>query len=121
MDFPLLKTFKVDLEIVDFLNQKYEQYSKNHSTILPEGSSFVTDTGQITNNLASWEDDEYQQFVVDVLLNDISNLLNLPKEKIDIYFQHLYDYKKGGYVKLHNHAHCEDFVVIIYLNTLISL
>ena len=65
MDFPLLKTFKVDLEIVDFLNQKYEQYSKNHSTILPEGSSFVTDTGQITNNLASWEDDEYQQFVVD--------------------------------------------------------
>ena len=117
MDFPLLKTFKVDLEIVDFLNQKYEQYSKNHSTILPEGSSFVTDTGQITNNLASWEDDEYQQFVVDVLLNDISNLLNLPKEKIDLYFQHLYDYKKGGYVKLHNHAHCEDFVVIIYLNT----
>ena len=72
MDFPLLKTFKVDLEIVDFLNQKYEQYSENHLTILPEGSSFVTDTGQITNNLASWEDDEYKQFIVEVLLNDIS-------------------------------------------------
>ena len=23
----------------------------------------------------------------------------------------------GGYVKLHNHVHAEDFVVIIYLNT----
>ena len=41
MDFPLLKTFKVDLEIVDFLNKKYDQYSKNHSSILPEGSNFV--------------------------------------------------------------------------------
>ena len=117
MDFPLLKTFQVDSKTIDFLNQKREQYFKEGSTRPAENDIYISDTGRFTHNLVDWDDKEYKQFISDVLLNNISNLLNLSPEKVDLYFQHIFDYKEGGYVKPHNHAHVEDFVVIIYLNT----
>jgi len=117
MDFPLLKTFQVDSKTIDFLNQKREQYFKEGSTRPAENDIYISDTGRFTNNLVDWDDKEYKQFIKDILLDNIANLLNLSREKVDLYFQHIFDYKEGGYVKPHNHAHVEDFVVIIYLNT----
>ena len=117
MDFPLLKTFQVDSKTIDFLNQKREQYFKEGSTRPAENDIYISDTGRFTNNLVDWDDKEYKQFIKDILLDNIANLLNLSPEKVDLYFQHIFDYKEGGYVKPHNHAHVEDFVVIIYLNT----
>ena len=117
MDFPLLKTFQVDGQTIDFLNQKCKQYFKEGPTRPAENDIYISDTGRFTHNLVDWDDKEYKQFISDVLLNNISNLLNLSPEKVDLYFQHIFDYKEGGYVKPHNHAHVEDFVVIIYLNT----
>ena len=117
MDFPLLKTFQVDSKTIDFLNQKREQYFKEGSTRPAENDIYISDTGRFTNNLVDWDDKEYKQFIKDILLDNIANLLNLSPEKVDLYFQHIFDYKEGGYVKPHNHAHVEDFVVIVYLNT----
>ena len=117
IDFPLLKTFKVKSKTLDFLNQKREQYFKECPTVPAENKFYISNTGQFTHNLVYWEDKEYKLFLGEVLLNNISNLLNLPKEKVDLHFQHIFDYKEGGYVKPHNHAHLEEFVVIIYLNT----
>jgi len=116
MDFPLLKTFQVDPQTIDFLNQKRQQYFENHPTKPAENIVYMSDTGRFSGNLASWEDKEYQQFVHEELVNSISILINLPKEKIDLHHQYVWDYKDGGYVKPHNHSHAEDFVVIIYLN-----
>ena len=117
MDFPLLKTFKVDSKTLDFLNRKSQQYFKDCPTIPAENDFYISDTGQFTYNLAYWKDKEYQQFIDKELVNTISDLINLPKQKIDLHYHHIFDYKKGGYVKPHNHAHAEEFVVIIYLNT----
>ena len=117
MDFPLLKTFKVDSKTLDFLNRKSQQYFKDCPTIPAENDFYISDTGQFTYNLAYWKDKEYRQFVDEELVNTISDLINLPKQKIDLHYHHIFDYKKGGYVKPHNHAHAEEFVVIIYLNT----
>ena len=117
MDFPLLKTFQVDSKTIDFLNQKREQYFKEGPTRPAENAIYISDTGRFTHNLVYWRDKQYKQFSSDVLLNNISNLLNLSPEKVDLYYQHIFDYKEGGYVKPHNHAWIEDFVVIIYLNT----
>ena len=117
MDFPLLKTFQVDGQTIDFLNQKREQYFKEGPTRPAENAIYISDTGRFTHNLVYWRDKQYKQFTSDVLLNNISNLLNLSPEKVDLYYQHIFDYKEGGYVKPHNHAWIEDFVVIIYLNT----
>ena len=117
MDFPLLKTFKVDSKTLDFLNRKSQQYFKDCPTIPAENDFYISNTGQFTHNLSYWNDREYQQFVDGELVNIISDLINLPKRKIDLHFQHIFDYKEGGYVKPHNHAHLEEFAVIIYLNT----
>jgi len=117
MDFPLLKTIQVDLETIDFLNRKCQQYFKECPTLPAENNVYMSDTGQFTHNLAYWKDLEYIKFVDTILLTNVSNLLNIPKEKVHLYYQHIFDYKMGGYVKLHNHVHAEDFVVIIYLNT----
>ena len=117
MDFPLLKTFKLDLHSINFLNRKCNQYFKECPTIPAENKFYISDTGQFTHNLVDWEDEEYKQFVKDILLDNVAKLLNISSEKVDLYFQHIFDYKEGGYVKPHNHAHVEDFVVIIYLNT----
>ena len=117
MDFPLLKTFQVDPQTIDFLNQKRQQYFENHPTKPAENVVYMSDTGRFSGNLASWEDKEYQQFLREELVNIISDLINIPRQKIDLHYQHIFDYKKGGYVKPHNHVQKEDFVVIIYLNT----
>ena len=29
---------------------------------------------------------------------------------------HILDYKKGGYISLHNHVHAEDYSSLLYLN-----
>tara|TARA_B100000965_G_scaffold91312_1_gene74410 strand:- start:196 stop:798 length:603 start_codon:yes stop_codon:yes gene_type:complete len=117
IDFPLLKTFKIDSKTLDFLNRKSRQYFKECSTIPAENEIFMSDTGQFTSNLLDWSDKEYQQFLREELVNIISDLINIPRQKIDLHYQHIFDYKKGGYVKPHNHVQKEDFVVIIYLNT----
>ena len=82
---PLLKTFQVDPQTIDFLNQKRQQYFENHPTKPAENIVYMSDTGRFSGNLASWEDKEYQQFVHEELVNSISILINLPKEKIDLH------------------------------------
>ena len=89
MDFPLLKTFKLDPHSINFLIRKCNQYFKECPTIPAENKFYISDTGQFTHNLVDWDDKEYKQFVKDILLDNIAGLLNLSPEKVDLYFQHI--------------------------------
>ena len=83
LDFPLLKTFKVDSKTLDFLNRKSQQYFKDCPTIPAENDFYISDTGQFTYNLAYWKDKEYQQFVDEELVNTISDFTNSHNIHID--------------------------------------
>ena len=77
MNFPLLKTIQVDLETIDFLNRKRQQYFKECPTIPAENNVYMSDTGQFTHNLAYWKDIEYIKFVDNILLLSIPLFLQV--------------------------------------------
>jgi len=120
MDFPLLKTFQVDESTVNFLNKKLQQFSSQNKLISSKDSGddiYVSETGVHTGNLCLWDDPEYQDFLSNDLLEMCSSQLNIDKKHISFKFNHFFDYREGGEVKLHNHVTNEDFVLFIYTNT----
>ncbi len=116
MDFPLFKTFKIDELTTNFLNKKYEDYSKSFDLKSADGSIYVSKTGHYTQNLVDWDDKEYQKFARNELTKIISNNLKINNDQFSIHFSHFFDYNKGGFVAIHTHEDAEDFVLIFYLN-----
>jgi len=116
MDFPLLKNIKVIPDTVEFLNRKFEQFSKEQ-TLHSGDNIFVSKTGVHTGNLCNWKDQEFTTFLNKTLLDLCSQQLDLPKEKIYVHFTHFFDYGEGGEVRIHHHADSEDFVLFVYTNT----
>jgi len=118
IDYPLLKTFDVDSSIVDFLNKKFHQYKFDHES--DNLQTFFNNQNQTsgyqTQNLLNWEDDEYQYFLDTSVLDIISSVLNIEKDRIWYWWTHMLEYSDGGFLGVHNHKHNEDFVVFIYLN-----
>jgi len=107
LNYPLLKTAKVDEFLTDFLNQKFNHYIK---TVGKEGQ-------KTTPNLLLWPDEEYQNFLNNEILNLISKEFSIEKEKIKYVWTHMLEYKNGGKLEAHNHMHNEDFVFFIYLSS----
>lgn len=123
MNFPLLNTFEVDSDIVNFLNKKFNQFSTEQSLISSKESQdtiYVSETGVHTGNLCLWNDIEYKSFLNKKLLNICSEKLGLDSKFVHINFTHFFDYREGGQVKFHNHLESEDFVLFIYTNTCLS-
>jgi hypothetical protein len=119
MDFPLLKTFTVDDNIVEFLNQKFDYFSSSHEMNKGETSfnNKSIESGYQTGNLLYWEDLEYKKFLNNDLLELISKNLRLPKTNIEYFWTHILDYRDGGKMDPHKHWYNEDFVIFIYLKT----
>lgn len=120
LNYPLLKTFKVDENITDFINKKFDYYMENVGVENPTITSFKNKdhrTGFPTPNLLEWEDEEYQEFLNDEILSIISKEFLIEKERIEYYFNHMLEYGDGGRMGHHNHMHNEDFVMFLYLNT----
>tara|TARA_R100000388_G_C7146072_1_gene112309 strand:+ start:48 stop:557 length:510 start_codon:yes stop_codon:yes gene_type:complete len=107
LNYPLLKTAKVDEFLTDFLNKKFNHYIK---TVGTKGQ-------KTTPNLLLWPDKEYQNFLNNEILNLISKEFSIKKEKIKYVWTHMLEYKHGGKLEAHNHMHNEDFVFFIYLNS----
>jgi hypothetical protein len=119
INFPLLKTFSVNNDIVNFLNQKFDQYIKSH-----ECNKEITcfnnqniNSGYQTDNLLTWGDSEYQTFLKTILLKIISQNLLVNENQIEYFWTHMLEYKNGGAMGEHKHYHNEDFVFFIYLKT----
>ena len=117
LNFPLLKTFQIKEETINFLNEKFEKYSLEQELFPAENVIYISNTGVHTTNLCEWNDEDYLCFMKDDLLDICSNQLNIDKRNIGIHFTHFFDYRKGGEVHLHNHINNEDYVMIIYVNT----
>lgn len=118
LNFPLLKTFNVDSDIVVFLNRKFKEYEESH---LPDNSKTTFSnsdyqSGYQTSNLLEWDDDEYKKFINNKLFDLISENISIEKNKIEYYWNHILDYRNGGKISIHNHMHNEDFVFFIYLS-----
>jgi len=120
MDFPLLRTFSVDDNIVRFLNKKFDYYY----CISPESSdksnyfnNINIKSGYQTDNLLNWSDSEYQNFLNTDLLEIISKNLGIGKNNIEYFWTHMLEYQNGGKMDAHRHFHNEDFVIFIYLKT----
>jgi len=119
MNFPLLKTFTVDDNIVKFLNQKFDYYSSSHQMDEDE-TAFNNESiksGYQTSNLLYWEDLEYKNFLNNELLEIISRNLSINKNNIEYFWTHMLEYQHGGKMDSHKHSHNEDFVIFIYLKT----
>ena len=116
MDFPLFKTFKIDELTTNFLNKKYEDYSKSCGLNPADGSIYNSEPGHFTQNLVDWDDTEYQKFATNELTEIIIHNLKINKDQFSIHYTHFFDYNKGGYVDIHTHEASEDFVLIFYLN-----
>ena len=112
IDFPLLKTFKVNLRVVYFLNRKFDQYKKNYPSW--EIQNNFNNSGYQTPNLLSWDDKEYQNFLKNKLRRIIHPFI---KGSWEYHWTHFLCYNVGGEMGLHNHKHNEDFVLFIYLKT----
>ena len=67
--------------------------------------------------MLEWEDEEYQEFLNNEILDIISKEFLIEKERIEYYFNHMLEYGDGGTMGYHNHLHNEDFVMFLYLNT----
>ncbi len=116
MDFPLLRSFKVEWEVTRFLKRKYREYQEQEKKLNPaDNEVYISDSGIFTDNLVEWEDEEYQAFLKNNLLPNISQQLKISPDRIDIFYNHIFDYKEGGHALPHTHQHVEDFVSIIYL------
>ena len=111
-DFSLLKTFEVDPKFGSFLNRKFEEYRSSHPPWTKDDGFNIS--GYQTPNLLSWDDKEYQNFIV----SDVDNLICKYVPCVwDYHYIHFLDYDKGGRMELHNHKEHEDFVLFIYLKT----
>jgi hypothetical protein len=107
LNYPLLKTVEVNEYLTDFLNKKFYYYIK---TVGKEGQ-------KTTPNLLLWQDEEYQNFLNNEILNLISKEFSIKKEEIKYVWTHMLEYKHGGKLEAHNHMHNEDFVFFIYLSS----
>jgi len=116
VDFPLFKTFKIDISIVDFLNRKFEEYARSMPLYQADNRVYISETGQFTSNLLQWDDEEYGRFVKDQLIQIVSTELRINQDSFSLYYNHFFDYNQGGYVNPHEHSEFEDFVLIFYLN-----
>jgi hypothetical protein len=72
LNYPLLKTVEVNEYLTDFLNKKFYYYIK---TVGKEGQ-------KTTPNLLLWQDEEYQNFLNNEILNLISKEFSINKEEI---------------------------------------
>ena len=118
MNIPSLKTFQVESRITDFLNRKFEEYQK----VFPPLDMYYPDNsfkgeGYQTGNLLEWEDEEYDNFKRNELLNLTINLFEIDTPfRIQCFYNHMMEYGKGTSMVKHTHTHNEDFVMFIYLN-----
>ena len=115
-NFPLLKTFDIDLKIVTFLDKKFEEYKIERydhqiKTFNHNG------TGYRTGNLLVWENEEYKNFIKTTLTDIFSEQIGLNKENIELSWNHMIYYGSGGSMNLQKHSHNEDFALFIYLDS----
>ena len=116
IDFPLIKTFHVNSRVISFLNRKYEEYRLLNQLRPAENEIYMSDTGLFTDNLLEWKDKEYQKFAKNKLVTMVSKQLRIDKKQFSMYWTHIFDYQKGGYVREHKHDDVEDYVMLLHLN-----
>ena len=118
MNYPLLKNFKVDAEITNFLIKKYEEYRKTNVMSWQEDTAFSNkdkNSGYQTSNMLYWDNDEFQSFLNNKFFAFVSN--ELGSNNLSYFWAHYLEYKGGGSMDIHKHCHNEDFVLFVYLST----
>ena len=118
MNYPLLKNFKVDAEITNFLIKKYEEYRRTNNMSWQENTAFSNqdkNSGYQTPNMLDWDNNEFQSFLKDKFFAFVSN--ELGSNNLSYFWAHYLEYEGGGSMDIHKHCHNEDFVLFVYLST----
>ena len=111
MRLPSLFDLDIDLELVNFFNQKLDQYKNNDKYWIDIDKS-CTFKGIQSSNLLEFDDES--------LYNNLNSIKtkfeNLFEVGFEYHWVHLIEYEPGGYQKIHSHDHNEDFSFVLYLN-----
>ena len=106
----------INKSISNTMLECWEKY-KNNEMNLVDISPTSTFNGIQSQNallLANFQKDNKFQECLD-------NLIIIPEsiigEELSYHWVHFVEYYRGGYQEIHNHAHNEDYSLIIYLNT----
>lgn len=109
--FPALQEFVVADEITAFFACRLERYQRE-GFVTPRGHT-STVNGTQTPNILTLEDPE----VSSQLLALKEQIEQETKLRFDYHWVHLIDYEPGGFQKLHDHTHNEDYSFILYLES----
>ena len=118
LNYPLLKSVKVNNSLINFLNKKFDFYIQNIKEQGQVDKAYNNfSNGFQTPNLLLWQDKEFKNFLNNEILNLLCKKFFFKKEQIKYKWVHMLEYESGGKMEAHRHMHNEDFVFFIYLNS----
>ena len=114
-DNPIINV-EITEAITDNVIECWDKYKSNPINTINITSSATFDGIQSDNalNLSDFQEDYKFQGALKNILEIVQYLL---QSKLHYYWVHFVEYHSGGYQGLHNHAHNEDYSLILYLNT----
>ena len=116
----LYDNFLANVEITEAITNNivecWDKYKNNSNNTIDVSSTSTFDGIQSGNvlYLADFEEDHKFQGALKNILEIVQHLIQI---KLNYYWVHFVEYHSGGHQSIHNHAHNEDYSLILYLNT----
>ena len=111
-----LANVEVSEAITDNVIECWDKYKTNSDNTIDVTSTSTFDGLQSANalELLDFQEDYKFQGALNNLLEIVQHLI---RTNLHYYWVHFVEYHSGGYQGIHNHAHNEDYSLILYLNT----